>query len=87
MAAPTKDQIAKDRRLVKAWTAQIVDNDKIDRHEDQHWESLWHGFVIGKGRPELATFTHYMRLGFPAAMARPVVQRTADAVVDTAADD
>ena len=79
MAARTKDQLAADQRLLKAWTKDVVENDNVDRRDELHWESLWHGFVIGKGRKDLATYTHYMRLGFPAAMQRPAVAATATA--------
>ena len=83
MAGRTKDQLKDDEKLVKAWTKQVVENDKVDRREELSWESLWHGFVIGKGRPDLATYTHYMRLGFKAALSRPTVAATANAVAET----
>jgi hypothetical protein len=71
MAGTTKDQLKIDKKVVKAWTERVVQNPLVDRRDDQHWESLWHGFVLGYGHPELATYTHYLRLGFPVAMVRP----------------
>lgn len=29
------------------------------------WEGVWMGFVIGLGRPDLATYNAYINLGFP----------------------
>lgn len=37
----------------------------IDPFEERDWYSLWMGFVIGLGRPDLANYDHYMELGFP----------------------
>ena len=73
MAGRNKKQLASDEKVQQDWTRLVVNNDKVDPREELSWESLWHGFVIGKGRPELATYTHYMRLGFPSAMSRPKV--------------
>ncbi len=73
MAGRNKKQLANDEKVQKDWTNHVVKNDKVDPREELSWESLWYGFVIGKGRPELATFTHYMRLGFESALSRPQV--------------
>lgn len=87
MAAPTKDQVTKDKRIQKAWVDAVVHAERVDPRDELHWESLWTGFVIGKGRPDLATYTHYLRLGFPAAMERPPVAAAAAAAAAREDDD
>jgi hypothetical protein len=81
MAARNKAELAGDLRVQKAWTTSVVEADDVDPRDELHWESLWHGFVIGKGRPDLATFTHYMRLGHPVAVRRPAVAAAAGVAV------
>ena len=77
MAARNKKELATDKKVADAWTKQVVEADHVDRRDELHWESLWHGFVIGQGREDLATYTHYMRLGFPVALQRPAVAAAA----------
>jgi hypothetical protein len=50
--------------LLARWKTEIVDGN-IDPENEYYWESIWVGFVIGAGHPELANYTDYMRLGFP----------------------
>ena len=82
MAGRNKAQLASDEKIQQAFKAQVVDNDQVDPRDQLSWESLWHGFVIGKGRPELATYTHYLRLGFPVALSRPAVAAVAETVAE-----
>ena len=77
MAARNKKELESDKKVAESFKAAVVDNGNVDKRDELHWESLWHGFAIGKGREDLATYTHYMRLGFPQAMARPAVQAAA----------
>jgi hypothetical protein len=63
MAARTKKELKSDLQVAGAFKTKVVDNGDIDKRDELHWESLWHGFVIGMGRKDLATYTHYMRSG------------------------
>lgn len=42
--------------------AKAVD---IDPDSEYTWEGIWIGFCIGAGRPDLATYSAYMDIGFP----------------------
>lgn len=52
--------------VVKRWKSEIVKARGNDSEfQEVHWSGVWYGFVIGLGRPDLAHYEHYMRLGFP----------------------
>ena len=57
-----------DEEVVGRWRQNIVQHaSKLDSDSDKgghDWESLWSGFVIALGRPDLATYLKYIELGF-----------------------
>jgi hypothetical protein len=63
--------VPSDKDVVAAWKTRICDRAaEVDPNEEFTWEGIWVGFVIGIGRPDLATYEAYMDHGFP-----PQVQR------------
>ena len=56
-----------DQQVSDAWKAEIVDAE-IDPSKEYIWEGVWVGFVIGRGRHDLANYDAYMRLGFSREM-------------------
>ena len=63
MLAPTNAEV------VESWREMIVSRtEEIDPEDEDcgmHWHSIWVGFVVGIGRPDLATWKDYDRLGYP----------------------
>jgi hypothetical protein len=53
--------------VVAEWRDRVVKSE-LDPDYELDWFSLWCGFVIGLGYPDLATYRHYMDLGFPVEM-------------------
>jgi hypothetical protein len=58
-----------NEEIIKKWEEEIVKHateldDQSDKGHD--WHSLWTGFVIGCGRPDLSGWTSYMAMGFPS---------------------
>lgn len=56
-------------QAVALWRERIVHHaTRLDRGHNKgghDWFSLWVGFVIGLGRPDLATYSKYLRYGYP----------------------
>ena len=51
--------------IVKRWRKEVCERQaEVDPDDELDWESLWRGFVIGAGRPDLANYNDYMDLGF-----------------------
>lgn len=57
---PTNDEI-----MVR-WRDEICKKaDEVDPENMYVWEGVWCGFVIGAGRPDLATYEGYQEFGWP----------------------
>jgi len=63
-------KILTDDEVVRRWVEDVCSNaEALDDQNDKgghDWHSLWAGFVVALGRPDLTAWDAYMRLGFPA---------------------
>lgn len=59
-----------EKEIVGRWKREVcAHSEELDGQADKgghDWHSLWAGFVCGLGRRDLAGWSNYMRLGFPA---------------------
>jgi hypothetical protein len=66
MAPAVVKHVPSAQDVVDQWVSAIVlQSHVIESADEQDWTSLWFGFVIGIGRPDLATKESYLNLGFP----------------------
>lgn len=57
-----------NQQVAALWKEKVAKNaSKLDSQNDKgghDWHSLWAGFVIGLGRPDLSNWDKYMKIGF-----------------------
>jgi hypothetical protein len=72
-----------DKEIEQLWKVDICDRAAADcaiaeanpdeydgtAWDEEVWQSIWVGFVVAHGRPELANYRDYMRIGFPHEIA------------------
>jgi hypothetical protein len=67
-----------EREISHQWRAEVLD-DKLSRDVDERFNSIrlmffmWSGFVIAKGRPDMATRGHFDKWGDPARYKQTLV--------------
>ena len=53
-------------QIIERWREEVCKRSrKVDPGSEFDWQGVWAGFVIGCGRPDLANYMDYMRLGYP----------------------
>lgn len=62
----TVKKLPTNAAVVKRWREEVCERSgDIDPDNELTWEGIWFGFVIGLGRPDLATNYNYLKLGLP----------------------